>query len=93
MHDKDCENVMITNLTTRVASSLQYMDRIYVKHHHKLPVHELGLLLWREHVVRHAPIQERLLNILLETIHRERTGEMIDRALVRAITQVMRPRS
>ena len=70
------------------AEFVQYMDRIYVKHHNKLPVHDLGLLLWRDQVVRRAPIQERILNILLDLIHRERTGEIIDRALVRAVTQV-----
>ena len=67
---------------------VQYMDRIYVKHNNKLPVHELGLLLWRDQIVRQAPIQERILNILLEMIHRERSGEIIDRALIRAATQV-----
>lgn len=64
------------------------MDRIYVKHHNKLPVHDLGLLLWRDQVIRRPPIQERTLNILLDMIHRERTGEIVDRALIRSATQV-----
>ena len=67
---------------------VQYMDRIYVKHHNKAPVHDLGLFLWRDQVVRRAPIQDRILNILLDMVHRERSGEIIDRALVRSVTQV-----
>ena len=65
------------------------MDRIYVKHHNKAPVHQLGLDLWRDHVIRRPQIRDRLLVIVLDNIHRERTGEVIDRALMRAITQVL----
>lgn len=36
---------------------LQYMDRIYVKHQNKVPVHQLGLNLWRDTVVRSPRIQ------------------------------------
>ena len=67
---------------------LQYMDRVYVKQHNLAPVHQLGMNLWRDHVVRRPQIQERMLAIVLDAIHRERTGEVIDRALVRAATQV-----
>ena len=31
---------------------LMYMDRTYVPQHQKTPVHELGLKLWHDHVVR-----------------------------------------
>ena len=65
------------------------MDRIYVKHHNKAPVHQLGLDLWRDHVIRRPQIRDRLLVIVLDNVHRERTGEVIDRALMRAITQVL----
>lgn len=64
------------------------MDRIYVKMNNLAPVHQLGLNLWRDHVVRRPQIQDRLLSIMLDSIHRERTGEIIDRALIRATTQV-----
>ena len=32
--------------------ALQYMDRVYVKHQNKAPVHQLGLDLWRDLVLR-----------------------------------------
>lgn len=64
------------------------MDRIYVKHQNKTPVHQLGLDLWRDVVLRSRRIRERLQGILLNLVHRERSGEVIDRALMRSITMV-----
>ena len=66
----------------------QYMDRIYVKHQNRAPVAQLGLDLWRDHVVRQKGIRDRMLSMLLELIHRERTGDIVDRALLRSITMV-----
>ena len=69
-------------------SCLQYMDRIYVKHQNKVPVHQLGLDKWRDVVVRNKRVRERLLTTLLDLVQKERTGEVIDRALMRSITMV-----
>ncbi len=71
----------------------QYMDRIYVKHQNKAPVTQLGLELWRDCVVRRRGIRDRMLGMLLDLIHRERTGDIVDRALLRAITTVRSPPS
>eukprot|EP00891_Asterochloris_glomerata_P001669 jgi/Astpho2/1669/e_gw1.00032.27.1_t len=68
---------------------LMYMDRVYVKHQNKTPVHQLGLNKWRDVVVRDRRIKERLLKLLLEHVQRERTGELIDRNLMRSITQML----
>ncbi len=64
------------------------MDRIYVKHQNKAPVSQLGLDLWRDHVVRQRGIRDRMLTMLLELMQKERTGDIIDRALLRSITMV-----
>ena len=108
------------------------MDRIYVRHQNKVPVHQLGLNLWRDTVVRNPRIQvpktvqplgavvdavpaasvhdtsqhvqphrvrtinarrvptmqDRLQSILLEMVTRERSGDVIDRSLMRSITMV-----
>jgi cullin 3 len=37
---------------------LMYMDRTYVTQQHRTPVFQLGLDLWREHVVHHQVIQQ-----------------------------------
>lgn len=77
-------------MSTQLLLMLQYMDRIYVKHQNKVPVHQLGLDKWRDVVVRNKKVRERLLTTLLEMVQKERTGEVIDRALMRSITMVSR---
>eukprot|EP00897_Mesotaenium_endlicherianum_P006218 jgi/Mesen1/5624/ME000282S04776 len=67
---------------------LMYMDRTYVANQSKTPVHELGLNLWRDHVVRAPRIKDRLLETLLELVHKERTGEVINRSLMRSVTKM-----
>ncbi|KAJ8773688.1 hypothetical protein K2173_006338 [Erythroxylum novogranatense] len=68
---------------------LMYMDRTYIPSTHKTPVHELGLNLWRDNIIHSAKIQTRLLNTLLELIRRERTGEVIDRGLMRNVIKML----
>lgn len=68
---------------------LMYMDRTYIVQQNKIPVHELGLKLWKVHVVRNPTVQDRLLSTLLLSIESERKGEMIDRNLVRSSTKML----
>lgn len=68
---------------------LMYMDRTFVPNYNKTPVHELGLNLWRDHVVRSSKIKARLLDTILDLIHRERSGEVINRGLMRNITKML----
>ncbi len=67
---------------------LQYMDRTYVVQQQKTTVFALGLELWRDHVVRNSCIRGRLQAILLDLVLKERTGDVINRSLFRAVTQV-----
>lgn len=68
---------------------LMYMDRTFVPSTHKTPVHELGLNLWRDNIVRSSKIQMRLLSTLLELILKERDGEVINRGLMRNIIKML----
>ncbi|OMO82454.1 hypothetical protein COLO4_22989 [Corchorus olitorius] len=68
---------------------LMYMDRTYIPNTHKTPVHELGLNLWRDNIIHSSKIQTRLLSTLLELVHSERTGEVIDRGLMRNIIKML----
>jgi len=68
---------------------LMYMDRTYVNNFNKTPVHELGLNLWRDNIVRSPKIKDRLLDMLLDLVHRERTGEVINRGLMWNITKML----
>eukprot|EP00262_Sarcandra_glabra_P005528 TRINITY_DN1720_c0_g1_i1.p1 TRINITY_DN1720_c0_g1~~TRINITY_DN1720_c0_g1_i1.p1 ORF type:complete len:735 (+),score=139.79 TRINITY_DN1720_c0_g1_i1:318-2522(+) len=68
---------------------LMYMDRTFVTTSHKTPVHELGLNLWRDNIIHSSKIQPRLQNTLLELVHRERRGEVINRGLMRNIIKML----
>ncbi|KAJ8647020.1 hypothetical protein MRB53_000043 [Persea americana] len=68
---------------------LMYMDRTYVPSSSKTPVHELGLNLWRDNTVHSSNIQTRLLTTLLELVHKERMGEVINRGLMRNIIKML----
>lgn len=74
---------------TMIRDILMYMDRIYVKQQNKTPVHQLGLDLWRDVVVRSPRIRGRLLDMLLGMVHRERQGEIVDKSLLRSMAQML----
>lgn len=68
---------------------LMYMDRTYVTQQTKMPVHELGLVLWRDHVVRASNRHDRLLVTLLDLVQKERNSETIDRGMMRNVTLML----
>lgn len=68
---------------------LMYMDRTFIPSTHKTPVHELGLNLWRDNIIHSAKIQTRLQDTLLDLVLRERTGEVINRGLMRNVTKML----
>ncbi|KAL0014086.1 hypothetical protein SO802_001155 [Lithocarpus litseifolius] len=68
---------------------LMYMDRTFIPSTHKTPVHELGLNLWRDVVIHSSKTQIRLQDTLLELVHRERNGEVINRGLMRSIIKML----
>lgn len=67
---------------------LMYMDRTFVVNQNKTPVYELGLNLWRDHVVRAPEIRGRLRETLLDLVQRERQGEVVNRGLMRSVTKM-----
>eukprot|EP00696_Hemimastix_kukwesjijk_P010326 gnl/Hemi2/23020_TR7706_c0_g1_i2.p1 gnl/Hemi2/23020_TR7706_c0_g1~~gnl/Hemi2/23020_TR7706_c0_g1_i2.p1 ORF type:complete len:741 (+),score=278.60 gnl/Hemi2/23020_TR7706_c0_g1_i2:89-2311(+) len=68
---------------------LMYMDKTHVTLNKKLTVYDLGMKLFTDIVIRAPKIQKRLLNTLLGFIHRERHGEVIDKALMKGTTQML----
>ncbi|XP_073118727.1 cullin-3A-like [Henckelia pumila] len=68
---------------------LMYMDRTYIPSMRKIPVHELGLNLWRDNVLHSSKIQTRLQDTLLELVQHERNGDVINRGLMRNITKML----
>lgn len=68
---------------------LMYMDRVFVVHNNTASVYDLGLGLFRDNIARNPKIKDRLSRTLLDMIHRERGGEVIDRGLVSSITHML----
>eukprot|EP00268_Persea_americana_P021632 TRINITY_DN21562_c0_g1_i1.p1 TRINITY_DN21562_c0_g1~~TRINITY_DN21562_c0_g1_i1.p1 ORF type:complete len:158 (-),score=20.59 TRINITY_DN21562_c0_g1_i1:1481-1954(-) len=68
---------------------LMFMDRTFVPSSHKTPVNELGLNLWRDNIIHSSETQRRLLNTLIDCVNKERTGEFINRGLIRNIVKML----
>ena len=67
---------------------LMYMDRTYVPKEKLEPVYDRGMKLWIEKVLREPKIKDRLLNSALDSIRRERLGEVIERNSIRKFIQM-----
>ena len=58
---------------------LMYMDRVYVINQKLEPVFNLGIILFRDHVVRYPSIRDHLRQTLLDMVAKERRGEIIEK--------------
>lgn len=68
---------------------LMYMDRTYVSSKRTKSVHDLGVALFRDHVIRNDLVHNRLVDTVLSKIDCERQGESIDAHLVRSVTRML----
>ena len=67
-----------------------YMDRVYIPAQSgKIPVHQLGLDLWRDKIVRSPLIKQRMLSLFLNAVAKERASEPADRFLLKATSQML----
>ncbi|CAH2066734.1 unnamed protein product, partial [Iphiclides podalirius] len=68
---------------------LMYMDRVYVQQNDVDNVYNLGLIIFRDQVVRYGCIRDHLRQTLLELVARERRGEVVDRLAIRNACQML----
>ncbi|XP_022170052.1 cullin-3 isoform X1 [Myzus persicae] len=68
---------------------LMYMDRVYVKHNEVDNVYNLGLVLFRDLIVRYGYIRDHLRMTLLNLIKLERKGEVVDRIAIKNACQML----
>ncbi|XP_047331162.1 cullin-3A-like [Impatiens glandulifera] len=78
-----------TIAVSRIREIFMYMERTFIVREKKIPIQELGLNLWRDIIVHSHSIRTRLQSALLERIYRERTGEVIDRCLMKNIINML----
>jgi cullin 3 len=57
---------------------LMYMNRVYVHQNSVENVCNLGLMIFREHIIYHQDIHNHLRETLLSMVARERRGEIVD---------------
>eukprot|EP00929_Paragymnodinium_shiwhaense_P119379 TRINITY_DN91272_c0_g1_i1.p1 TRINITY_DN91272_c0_g1~~TRINITY_DN91272_c0_g1_i1.p1 ORF type:complete len:769 (+),score=209.87 TRINITY_DN91272_c0_g1_i1:168-2474(+) len=62
---------------------LMYMDRNFVSQYKKVPVYEMGLMIFRENVSGHPRVRTRLLTLMLDNIAASRRGEQVDWILLK----------
>ncbi|XP_050426064.1 cullin-3-like [Adelges cooleyi] len=68
---------------------LMYMDRVYVKHNEVDSVYNLGLILFRDLIVRYGYIRDHLRTTLLNLIKFERKGEVVDKIAIKNACQML----
>ncbi|EQC28612.1 hypothetical protein SDRG_13691 [Saprolegnia diclina VS20] len=74
---------------TMIRDILMYMDRTYVPGKRKVPIYDMGLLLFRDTIARHPNVKDRLRWMLLQNIENERNGELIDRGIMKGILSML----
>ncbi|CAF3406218.1 unnamed protein product [Rotaria socialis] len=68
---------------------LMYMDRVYVSGQKLEPVFNLGVILFRDNVVRYSSIRDHLRQTLLDMVAKERRGELIEKSAVKNACQML----
>ncbi|RZF45409.1 hypothetical protein LSTR_LSTR002852 [Laodelphax striatellus] len=68
---------------------LMYMDRVYVQQNDVDNVYNLGLIIFRDQVVRYGCIRDHLRETLLNLVMRERRGEVVDRIAIKNASQML----
>lgn len=68
---------------------LMYMDRVYVQQNNCENVYNLGLVIFRDKVVRYGCVGNHLRVTLLDMIMKERRGEVIDRLAIKNACQML----
>ena len=76
-------------LMVLIRDFLMYLDREFCRKHKLPPVYDLGLLLFRDRVVRQGGVHERLKALMLDSVRREREGELIDRRRMKEATMLL----
>ncbi|KAF8632266.1 hypothetical protein AX15_002011 [Amanita polypyramis BW_CC] len=81
VHTDHCSNMM------KLGQILKYMDRVYATSAEVPGTWEMGRLLFREHIMR-ATIRDHLVRAILNQIHFEREGYVINRSAVKGAVEV-----
>eukprot|EP00613_Pedinella_sp_CCMP2098_P033057 CAMPEP_0171731480 /NCGR_PEP_ID=MMETSP0991-20121206/28962_1 /TAXON_ID=483369 /ORGANISM="non described non described, Strain CCMP2098" /LENGTH=829 /DNA_ID=CAMNT_0012326513 /DNA_START=87 /DNA_END=2577 /DNA_ORIENTATION=- len=66
-----------------VRDILMYMDRTYCQQGNKVKIYDHGLVIFRETIARNPHVRDRLRGLLLDSVAKERAGQLVERLLVK----------
>ncbi|MBN3303545.1 CUL4A protein, partial [Amia calva] len=73
-----------------IRSIFLFLDRTYVLQNSMLPsIWDTGLELFRTHIITDKMVQSRTVDGILELVERERSGEAVDRSLLRSLLSML----
>ncbi|XP_007902269.2 cullin-4A isoform X2 [Callorhinchus milii] len=73
-----------------IRSIFLFLDRTYVLQSSMLPsIWDMGLELFRTHIINDRIVQSKTIDGILLLIERERTGEAVDRSLIRSLLSML----
>ncbi|KYN01530.1 Cullin-3 [Cyphomyrmex costatus] len=73
----------------KISGIFMYMDRVYVKPNDVDTVYNLGLIIFRDQVVRYGCVRDHLRETLLGMVARERRGELVDCSAIKNACQML----
>ncbi|XP_016419593.1 cullin-3-like [Sinocyclocheilus rhinocerous] len=82
-----CSQLLHSSLP--LSPSVFVQDRVYVQQNNVENVYNLGLIIFRDQVVRYGCVRDHLKQTLLDMIARERRGEVVDRGAIRNACQML----
>uniref|UniRef100_A0A673IP44 Cullin-3-like n=1 Tax=Sinocyclocheilus rhinocerous TaxID=307959 RepID=A0A673IP44_9TELE len=82
-----CRGLLHSSLP--LSPSVFVQDRVYVQQNNVENVYNLGLIIFRDQVVRYGCVRDHLKQTLLDMIARERRGEVVDRGAIRNACQML----
>lgn len=76
---------------SKIRDVLKYVDRVYVPNHHRVPMWELGLELFRDTVVRvpRVPCRTNTVVAMLRQVYCEREGAAVERRTIKAVADML----
>ncbi|CAM6110045.1 unnamed protein product [Calypogeia fissa] len=78
-----------TKAVQMLTELMMNMRNAYSPNHPKPPLQQVGLDLWKQHIMREPNTRDRFVKAVLELVHRERTGKVIDRRLMRSLMEML----
>ncbi|KAH7941928.1 hypothetical protein HPB49_018583 [Dermacentor silvarum] len=72
-----------------IGDIVAYMDNVFVPRNNADSVSKLSVSLFRDKVVRHADVQDRLRETLLGLVKAEREGKRVDRILMKEACEIL----